>query len=113
LEDPDEELISQMIYNLLWWRFMHVNPTWGFLIGGGSHLMFQPRRPQQLFKWIDDFLVASGERDRVKAFFAAERDRFAALYAADRDRLAAEGDHVGAFHMEAMRAQKATTFPDK
>jgi hypothetical protein len=69
LKDPDEELISEMIHALFRWRFTHIDPMWGFGISGGSQMMFEPKRPRLLIKWIDEALIASGDLDQVRAIF--------------------------------------------
>jgi len=65
----DEKSMIQMIYALIWWRFTTVNPRWGFMYASGAHLIFEPRRPNELFRWIDQFLTDAELIEEFKTSF--------------------------------------------
>jgi hypothetical protein len=49
-----------MMKGLVWWRFTHVNPVWGFAVSGRPHLLVTPRKPAELIAWIDAAIKVSG-----------------------------------------------------
>jgi hypothetical protein len=45
---------------LLWWRFIHINPRWPFVLSGPPQLLMTIKQPAKLVEWIDAAIVSAG-----------------------------------------------------
>jgi hypothetical protein len=74
LASYDQTLMSHVAAGLIRWRFINVNPRWGFLIvAGNAHVIFEPVRPKEIFRWVDQFLEAQGLLENATRKFTGLR----------------------------------------
>jgi hypothetical protein len=65
LRDDSKKDRLNMISTLIWWRFNHVNPLWGFYGGPRPHLLIMPKNPSEMIGWIDAAIKLSGVDERI------------------------------------------------
>jgi hypothetical protein len=74
LRGDSEHDRRRMIDSLLFWRFVHVNPLWGFGCGSNPHLLISPKKPSRIIGWIDAAIKRSGvPEDAVRRRFQPQR----------------------------------------
>jgi hypothetical protein len=56
----DHKMYHVAFSGLLFWRFTHVNASWGYYLYGPPHLLVKPKRPAELIEWIDAAIARSG-----------------------------------------------------
>lgn len=65
LRVTDDKMYLRALSGLLFWRFAHVNASWGYYMSGPPHLLITPKRPAELIEWIDASIRSSGVSERV------------------------------------------------
>jgi hypothetical protein len=70
LSEDAGNTLSGIVHGLVWWRFNHVNPRWGFTASSGrTHLRIEPKNPAELVSWIDGAIARAGVRDELQQGF--------------------------------------------
>jgi hypothetical protein len=60
LKKISEKDYRDAVAGLLWWRFIHVNPRWGFGFSGPPLLTVIPKKPETMIAWIDAAIRSAG-----------------------------------------------------
>lgn len=60
LRRADHKMYLVGLSGLLFWRFTHVNASWGYYFSGTPHLLVTPKKPAELIGWIDAAIERSG-----------------------------------------------------